>query len=391
MKKTSTKFFTLVALSALAFGFTACSNSSDGGAALPSLVTTTTNGGTSGAPNSDNTGGQPNGGSGGASAEANIFAGKTFSRKDTGGSIQTYTCKFDAQKCTFTRLVDFNIPGASTTAPATEHVYNYEYSYNKEKRLLFLKPSAEGHYKAHVKNGVRTIEPDAFSNDAEFVAFVKKIYDTDDAQIINSNRSTFFNQYGYSVNTGTGATEVSNEVLEKYKAAKLEEKARSAKLCTTMAYELSGQTLKMAQDSRVPKGKNLNEIFGVYNVQLPIASSNYRLRYSINYYTKGPDIVEINNLSGTTNYKVDSITENAINISATATNSMNISAVTGVWTYTPASQSFSYTTSKTETGATFTIDTLGTITVTYESENNFPDLTANFLDGEFGGTFTQQQ
>lgn len=49
MKKTSTKFFTLVALSTLAFGFTACSNSSDGGAALPSLVTTTTNGGASGA------------------------------------------------------------------------------------------------------------------------------------------------------------------------------------------------------------------------------------------------------------------------------------------------------------------------------------------------------
>ena len=137
--------------------------------------------------------------------------------------------------------------------------------------------------------------------------------------------------------------------------------------------------------------KNLNEIFGVYNVQLPIASSNYTLRYTINYYTKGPDIVEINNLSGTTYYKVDSITENAINISATATNSMNISAATGVWTYTPAAQSFSYTTSKTETGATFTIDTLGTITVTYESENNFPDLTANFLDGAFGGTFTQQQ
>lgn len=391
MKKTSTKFFTLVALAALAFGMASCSNSSDGGAALPSLVATTTNnGGTSGAPNSDNTGGQPNGGSGGASAEANIFAGKTFSRKDIGGSIQAYTCKFDAQKCTFTRLVDFNIPGALTTAPASEFVFNYEYSYNKEKRLLFLKPSAEGHYEeAHVKNGVRTIEPDAFSNDAEFVAFVKKIYDTDDAQLINPNRVTFFYQYGYSDNTG--AAEVSNEILEKYKAAKLEEKTRRAKLCTIMAYELSGQTLKMAQDSRVPKGKNLNEIFGVYDVQLPIASSNYTLRYTKNYYTLGPDIVEINNLSGNTYYKVDSITENAINISATATNSMNLSAGTGVWTYTPASQSFSYTTSKTETGATFTIDTLGTITVTYESENNFPDLTANFLDGYFGGVYTQQQ
>lgn len=383
MKKTSTKFFTLVALAALAFGMASCSNSSDGGAALPSLVATTTNnGGTSGAPNSDNTGGQPNGGSGGASAEANLFAGKTFSRKDIGGSIQAYTCKFDAQKCTFTRLVDFNIPGSSTTAPASEFVFNYEYSYNKEKRLLFLKPSAEGHYEARVKNGVRTIEPDAFSNDAEFVAFVKKIYDTDDAQIINSNRVTFFYQYGYSDNTG--ATEVSNEILEKYKAAKLEEKTRRAKLCTIMAYELSGQTLKMAQDSRVPKDKNLNEIFGVYNVQLS-TSSNYKLRYSTNYYTPGPDI------TGTTNYKVSSISENAINISDTATTSATILAPTGLWTYTPASQSFSYTTSKTETGATFTIDTLGTITVTYESENNFPDLTANFLYGEFGGTFTQQQ
>ncbi len=221
---------------------------------------------------------------------------------------------------------------------------------------------------------------------------MKKIYDTDDAQIINSNRGTFFCPYGYSDNTG--ATEVSNEILEKYKAAKLEEKARSAKLCTTMAYELSGQTLKMSQDLRVPKGKNLNEIFGVYNVQLPIASSIYILRYSINYYTTGPDIFEIMNLSGNTYYKVDSITENSINISATVTHSM-LSTATGLpwtyWTYTPASQSFSYTTSKTETGATFTIDTLGTITVTYESENNFPDLSAAILVGEFGGTFTQQQ
>lgn len=379
MKKTSTKFFTLVALAALAFGMASCSNSSDGGAALPSLVTTTNNGGASGAPNSDNTGGQPNGGSGGASAEANIFAGKTFIKKDL---TQTYTCKFDAQKCTFTRLWEFNIPGASTTAPATEYVYNYEYSYNKEKRLLFLKPSAEGHYKAHVKNGVRTIEPDAFSNDAEFVAFVKKIYATDDAQLINANRGTYFGYYGYSDNTG--ATEVSNEVLEKYKAAKLEEKTRRAKLCTIMAYELSGQTLKMAQDSRVPKDKNLNEIFGVYNVQLS-TSSNYKLRYSTNYYTPGPDI------TGTTNYKVSSISENAINISDTATTSVTMLAPTGLWTYTPASQSFSYTTSKTETGATFTIDTIGTITVTYESENNFPDLTAAILDGEFGGVYTQQQ
>ena len=371
MKKTAKIFAVLLATTATIGILASCS---DGGAALPSLVTTTTNGGTSGAPNGDNTGG-----SGGASAEANIFEGKTFIKKD---STQTYTCKFDAQKCTFTRLVDFNIPGALTIPPATEFVYNYEYSYNKEKRLLFLKPSAEGHYKAHVKNGVRTIEPDAFSNDAEFVAFVKKIYDTDDTQLINSNRGIFFNQYGYSDNTG--ATEVSNEVLEKYKAAKLEEKTRRAKLCTIMAYELSGQTLKMAQDSRVPKDKNLNEIFGVYNVQLS-TSSNYKLRYSTNYYTLGPDI------TGTTNYKVSSISENAINISDTATTSVTMLAPTGVWTYTPASQSFSYTTSKTETGATFTIDTLGTITVTYESENNFPDLTANFLDGEFGGTFTQQQ
>lgn len=390
------RFAALAFCAALVFGVASCSNSSgDNNAALLAAAGTGANSGSgngTGSGTGSGTGtGTNSGANTGTNAGTNIFAGKTFKGETSPmtGVTYTNTFKFEAQKCTLTSL-------QSMMGSVTECVYNYEYSCDEKTKQLFLKLTAEGKQTVYINNGVRTVEPDTFKDDADFVDFGKKIIG-DNAQNIRNLRKYNFTPYGYS--DDTGATEVSSEVIQKYNAARLEEKTKSAKLCTIFAYDLSESTLKLKSDSRIPKGKGLNEIFGAYDVSMSTSLTTtlqqYQLRYSTNYYSLGggPDIYLYNligSAGSSTGYKVSSITENAINISATATGSGSVPSV--IWTYTPASQSFSYTTNKTDTGATFVIDTLGTINVTYASENNVPDFSSNNLGlgGAFDGTYTQQ-
>ena len=351
MKKTIGLVFAAAFAAAIFFG---CSNSSSDNSAL--LLAMGGNGGSS-AP--DRTGLPDNVGT-------NELAGKTFSRTDAN---TTYKNAFGSDTVTYTSIGEIAAVDNVNTAYKMEIVYVYPYSYNATTKQLFNKnPSYDSLTQTFIRNGVRTTiaTRTSYSSDADFLAYQKSFIKLQkdlctDEQIeaaAKQQRYGTFSPYGYTDNTN--ATPVSAEQIAKYNAVQAEQRTRSAQLVGIQAYQLSGSTLKiLASDRRIPAGKGLNEIYGVFNTSLSIVSG-YILSYSTSYVTIGPDI------KGTTNYKVDSISGNAINTSATATGTYYN------WTYTPAARSFSYNTNKTESGATFTIDGLGVITIDYATADNIP-------------------
>lgn len=365
------KGLALALAAAIALTLAGCSNSSDSGTfglAGGSGTGTTSGTGNGGGNNGrvlDRTGLPANVGS-------NVFVGKTFSHTDDSGVTAKYA--FGSDTVTIT-----------STFSSAETATVYPYSYDATTKQLFLKKVSSSSY----------LEMDSFTSDAEFIAAYKKYMKqlgstSTDEQLTNSAkgmRFTIFAPYGYT--DSTNATEVSNEIIAKYNAAQAESKTRNT-LVDIYAYDLTGSTLKLLSDSRIPAGKGLNEIYGVYNTRyyvspryvdiLVIKDGSDNIVYNLNYsstpsitpdITEVPDITNINiNDLSMSGYRVSSISESAINTSATATG-------TGlVWTFTPATGSFSYTTNKTATSGVFDITGLGKITVTYATADNIPDMTS---------------
>lgn len=140
-------------------------------------------------------------------------------------------------------------------------------------------------------------------------------------------------------------------------------------------YAYDGSTLKMSGSKRYPAGQGLDEIYKNFLFNSPMAIVNnsganngYWLYDSDN--TERPNIMSLN--PNNRSYRVSSITESAINTSADATQTGTMPNMT--WTYTPVSRSFNYTTNKTESGATFTIEDLGKITIDYATADNVPNV-----------------
>ena len=341
MKKTIGLVFAAAFAAAIFFG---CSNSSSDNSAL--LLAMGGNGGSS-AP--DRTG-LP------ASEGTNVFAGKTFSNTNSNG----VTTKFAFGSDTFTYTATSS--GGSSSA-------TYAYSYNETTKQLFLKPVS-----------VASLN---FTTDAEFIAEQKKtckitLYPTyTDEQLENMAkglRYIWFSEYGYADNTN--ATEVSNEIIAKYNAAQAEAKTRNT-LIQINAYALSGSTLKLLfNDTRIPAGKGLNEIYGVYSIEFSspngfaIKDDSDNIVYYLSYSSTPSVKPDITNAAYNAGYRVSSISGNAINTSATATKTSS------VWTFTPATGSFAYTTNKTATSGVFDITGLGKLTVTYATADNIPAMTS---------------
>ncbi len=143
-------------------------------------------------------------------------------------------------------------------------------------------------------------------------------------------------------------------------------------LLVLYAYELSGSTLKLANDSRYPSQTKLNEIYNKYLVYLmPIVNDLGSTVYNVQNMTE--ELPNIENAAHDAGWRVSSVTENAINTSATAAGTDTAGSMD--WTFTPATGSFAYTTNMTTTSATFTIENLGKIVIQYASADNIPDLT----------------
>ena len=341
MKKTIGLVFAAAFAAAIFFG---CSNSSSDNSAL--LLAMGGNGGSS-AP--DRTG-LP------ASEGTNVFAGKTFSNTNSNGVTTKYA--FGSDTFTYTSTSS----GGSISA-------TYAYSYNARTKQLFSKL-------------VSSSSSVNFTTDAEFIAEYKKFYKISfyptytEEQLENSVKSMrypLFYAYGYTDNTN--ATEVSNEIIAKYNAAQAEGKTRNT-LVQIQAYDLSGSTLKLLNDSRIPAGKGLNEIYGVYETLfislngLAIKDDSDNILYYLSYSSIPSVTPDIKNATANTGYRVSSISANAINTSATATKTSS------VWTFTPATGSFAYTTNKTATSGVFDITGLGKLTVTYATADNIPAMTS---------------
>ena len=355
MKKTIGLVFAAAFAAAIFFG---CSNSSSDNSAL--LLAMGGNGGSS-AP--DRTG-LP------ASEGTNFFAGKTFSGTEILGTAKY---AFGSDTVTYTLKM--------TASTETDTVYSY--SYNATTKQLFLKQVSSISY--FINDGKRTAagQLDSFTTDAGFIAAYKKIfkqlYPTEtDEQLENrakGMRYMIFGAYGYT--DSQNATEVSNEIIAKYNTAQAEAKTRNT-LVDIKAYDLSGSTLKLLSESRIPAGKSLNEIYGVYTTNYPISMQIVNILaikdgsdntvYNLNYASTPSVTPDIINAAGNEGYRVSSISANAINTSATATGAGS----PVLWTFTPATGSFAYTSTITATSGVFDITGLGKITVTYATADNIP-------------------
>ncbi|MCR5047324.1 MAG: hypothetical protein K6A42_12190 [Treponema sp.] len=399
------KGLALALAAAIALTLAGCSNSSDSGAfglagGTGTGTTSGTGNGTGGGTNTgtENGGSGTNNGTGSdgesalpANVGSNDFVGKTFSITDGNGATAKYA--FGSDTVTFT-----------STFSSAETVTVSSYSFNATTKQLFLKKVSSSSY--FINDGTRTAMPemDSFTSDAEFIAAYKKslkqLYPSyTDEQLTNTAKGTRFPTFApYGYTDSTNATEVSNEIIAKYNAAQAESKTRNT-LVDIYAYDLTGSTLKLLSDSRIPAGKGLNEIYGVYSTQYMITSPSLQLAnilaikdgsdnivYNLNYSSKPAETPDITNAASNAGYRVSSISESAINTSATATATATatgtvIATATGggflAWTFTPATGSFSYTTNKTATSGVFDITGLGKITVTYATAGNIPtDWTA---------------
>ena len=340
MKKTLSMVFAAALAAAIFFG---CSNSSSDNTAL--LLAMASSGS---AP--DRTGLPENVGD-------NVLAGKTFKRTD---ASMTYKWAFGSDTVTYSSIYTTvqGVPATTTT---------YAYSYNATTKQLFLKVASNNSQDILSVIG-------HFTTDAEFISAFKNFYKqlgsyTDEQleSMAKNYRSAFY-AYGYN---GTPASDpVPDRIIAKCNAGLAETKTRN-KLVEIKAFDLSGSTFKLLSDSRIPAGKGLNEIYGVYGVTLTLtqnSTTTYYLSYS-SMPSVTPDIV---NAAGNAGFRVSSISANAINTSAAASGSGSHID----WTFTPAAGSINYNTNKTTTSGVFTIPGLGETTVTYATADNVPNMTS---------------
>ena len=303
-----------------------------------------------------------------ASVGTNDFAGKTFVQ--TIQNFGTYKYKFDATSITYEGET-INTETTLSSAYTKKEVRTYSYSYNSTTRALYMLSSGiSTNYL--VRGGVTTILPKIgyFATDAQFIAAWKicnkPIYDkASDEQLTEQAkkaRVSYFNAYGYTVMTG--ASEVSNEIIAKYNA---DQAVLKKNLVDIYDYQMTNTGAKWLLGSRVPAGIGLNDIYGTYNLPLQIKNGD-TISYYLSYSNSSPAIQAApNKMSG---FKVSAITPTAVLITDSATKN----STTYEWSYTSSPVTRNYTTSKTDTTGTFVIDNLGTITVTYATANNIPDI-----------------
>ena len=116
-----------------------------------------------------------------------------------------------------------------------------------------------------------------YKDDADFVkvqtARNKALYDLYDdskiADLVKNARVSTFKKFGYD--DDDGATAVSSAIIEKYNKDQEESEKLACSLSAIYVYELSDTALKIKDDSRVPAGKSLKEIFDVRKVQGRVA------------------------------------------------------------------------------------------------------------------------
>lgn len=236
---------------------------------------------------------------------------------------------------------------------------------------MFYKYNGSAVAEKIIRNGNAKVLNDkpvlTFKDDADFVAYHtkrnKEIYDlADDAYItdlVKNARISNFKRFGYA--DGSGATEVSADILEKFNKIQKESEELASSLYEIYAYDLSGSTLKIKNDSRVPAGKSLKEIYDSYAVVLTLGN-DYSMRKK---KATQPDIA---NSDSSICYKVSEVTDSEIKVLGEMTNS------SGTWVLTNNAQAFKYTTTKTDSSATYVVETLGTINLDYASANNVPDM-----------------
>ena len=335
-----------------------------------------------------------------ASVGTNELAGKTF-KQTTGSNSVIYS--FDSGSYTYTTSTAYAAVNDTNSEYSIDNVTTYLYSYNATAKQLFSKPASLSSTQYIVRSGKKTVYPSiaqgSITSDAALIAKAKEcakiIYDQANDEVLTTKATDDFVKpyrqmlYWFSTATGytssAGADPATDEQYAKYNAYLAQQSAQSAQYASQlaeynafvyqisiMAYEVSGNTLKLKADTRVPEGLGLNQIFGVYSVSLTgvdgssnavqLTKANPLINNTPDYYLT----------SGNTGCKIASITADKVNVSKSASRT---SSSATVWSFTDAAASYSYTTAKAGAVATFTIDTLGTINATYATASNVPDMT----------------
>lgn len=302
----------------------------------------------------------------------NEFNGKTFAGVNKKAVIKL---SFTDSELTISQTAETAEKANRNTAYKMESSITYSYSYDSTTKQIFYKYKGSAVAEKIIRNGNAKVLNDkpvlTFNTDADFVAYHtkrnKEIYDlADDAYItdlVKNARISNFKRFGYA--DGSGATEVSADILEKFNKIQKESEELASSLYEIYAYDLSGSTLKIKNDSRVPAGKSLKEIYDSYAVVLTLGN-DYSMRKK---KATQPDISPSNSGSGLKGYNVSSVTDSAIIVSGEMT--LNSS---GEWDFTANEQTFTYTTTKTDTSATYVVETLGTINLDYATASNVPDM-----------------
>lgn len=321
------------------------------------------------------------------------LTGKTFRMDDSTG---TTIYKFGSTTVTVT--VSESV-GASTynTAYELEIKAVLPYSCNsKTKQLLLCANEYQGGSQSIVRGGKSILLQmnvlTTFKDDDDFTKLATKYYETicdkkdadgyagHIADLVKQDRYERFKDCGYT--DPTGATEVTSDVLKLYNDEIASYSSLFKKLSKSYSiyfYEFDGTQLKMEVDEdRVPAGKSLPQLFGSYFLDggftLRVKDSEGNVMYFIDTCADFYDDPEFQNKDRTVGYKVESITSKAIKISSKATRS----SMYDPWgDFTPYSKTWEYTSTITDSGATFDIPELGgTITVVFATADNVPAFTS---------------
>ncbi|MBO7123610.1 MAG: hypothetical protein J6V90_10065 [Treponema sp.] len=302
----------------------------------------------------------------------NEFSGKTFVYADKKSKVKL---SFTLTDLTVSNIAENPAVDGINTAYTIESVIPYSYSYDSTTKQIIYKYNGSTCTEKVIRNGTSELINDqavrTFKDDADFFAYQSKrfkaMYDLLDAASIDARvkkaRWTSFSKYGYA--DDTGETEVSAEIIEKYNKVQTENGQLGMNAKNIYAYELSGSTLKIKSDTRVPAGKSLKEVYDSFSIVVPIGN-DYSMRKK---KATQPDISPSNSGSGLKGYKVSSVTDSEIIVSGEMT--LNSS---GDWDFTANEKAFNYTTTKTDTSATYVVETLGTINLDYASASNVPDM-----------------
>ena len=315
-----------------------------------------------------------------AGVGTNEFAGKTLTLSNTYlGTTRERKNVFTANTIT---TIQTNTYADSSDASAYKKITETQsvYSYNSTTKSLYtrqLAPSVSYIERGGVKKLYKERESYYFTTDAEYLAAYidcnEQIYDNLTKEQLEAeakaSRYWTFMSYGYTDSTGEDV--VSNEIIAKFN------KVRAANITYYLvhinAYEISGSTVKIINDSRFPAGLGLNEIYGVYNFTGTLmdgSTPTYTLTYSTNVYSD-PALVKAD---GTEGYKVAAVTANALVISEKS--SRESATIPYYMSYVAAPETISYTTTKNDDNTvTFDFGAAGKATATYATSTNVPDMT----------------